>query len=76
MITDREAWLDDANCAQTDPDLFVLEGNGGNYNAAAKICGQCSVVADCLAFALRNEIYDGFYGGLSPKQRARLERAA
>lgn len=75
MISNREPWLDDANCATTDPSLFVLEGKGGSYNAAAKICANCPVVNACLNFALRNEIEDGFYGGTSPRQRARILNA-
>ena len=76
MITNREPWLDDANCAQTDPNIFVLEGHGGNYNQAAKICAACPVVTACLEYALRNEIDDGYYGNKSPRQRARISHAA
>lgn len=43
--------------------------------AAARVCGQCPVAAECLELALRNgEVY-GVWGGLGEKELRREVRA-
>ena len=37
-------------------------------NNAKKICNQCPVQEDCLAWGIRNEQY-GIWGGVGPRQR-------
>lgn len=69
------AWQDDALCAQTDPDLFVLD-KGGSTLQAKRICGECPVRAACLQYALDHDIRTGIWGGMSPTQRRKLRRAA
>ena len=69
------SWWDEALCAQTDPNLFVLE-KGESAVEAKKICAQCPVVEPCLQYALDNNIREGIYGGLGPLQRRNLRRAA
>ena len=61
-----ESWMDDAQCLDTDPDLFT---NGADYRAAKKVCAGCDVIADCLAFAIRNNIGTGIFGGMTAKAR-------
>lgn len=68
-------WWADANCATTDPDLFVLD-KGGSTMQAKRICGECPVRAACLQYALDQDIRTGIYGGMSPTQRRALRRAA
>lgn len=68
-------WQDSANCATTDPELFVLD-SGGSTIAAKKICGACDVREQCLQFAIDKHIYIGIWGGLSPVQRRAMRRAA
>ena len=71
-----EPWTQDALCAETDPELFFPE-KGGDRGAAAKaICARCDVLSDCLMFALRTREPDGVYGGMTPKERARLIKVA
>ena len=68
-------WQDDALCATTDPDAFFPEKDGSAARAK-KICGQCDVVAECLAYALsRNEQF-GIWGNTSPKERQLMRREA
>ena len=38
-----------------------------------KICGGCPHKVDCLQYALENEIEEGFWGGLTPKERSKLQ---
>jgi WhiB family redox-sensing transcriptional regulator len=65
-------WMDEGLCRQTDPDLFILE-KGESSKPAKKICAQCPVIEQCLAYALANPVR-GVYGGLTKKERNRLKR--
>lgn len=67
-----EPWMQDALCAQTDPELFFPE-LGGSTHAAKAICAKCPVRAACLAFAVEHVEY-GVWGGTSDKQRTALRR--
>jgi WhiB family redox-sensing transcriptional regulator len=65
-------WQQFALCAQTDPDLFILD-KGESSKPAKKICAACPVIEQCLAFALANPV-KGVWGGLTKKERNRLKR--
>lgn len=67
-------WARDGLCAQTDPEVFFPEK--GRSNAAAKrVCVACPVRVACLDAALaRNERF-GVWGGLSERERRRLQHA-
>ena len=67
--------MSDALCAETAPELFFPE-TGQSPAAARKLCAACDVRERCLEYALSNNLQDGIYGGLSPKERARLRRSA
>ena len=71
----REPWMADAVCAQTDPDLFFPEA-GGSSKAAKKLCAECPVRAQCLAYALKNGETEGIWGGASPKERRAMRSDA
>lgn len=72
----RYDWMDSALCAQTDPGLFHVDGIGGGYNTAKKICATCPVARQCADFAQRIEgevshpHRHGMWGGQVPRQRA------
>lgn len=66
-------WQDDALCAQTDPEIFSPE-KGGSTRQAKTVCASCTVVEQCLAYALQNEERFGIWGGLSYVQRRNLLR--
>lgn len=76
MTLDPEPWTRDALCAQTDPEIFFPEEDWQTARKAKTICARCDVRAACLAYALRNRETDGVWGGLAPKERQRLRRAA
>lgn len=67
-----EPWMQDALCAQTDPETFFPEKGGKGADDARKICGACEVRDECLAFALRTRQEEGVWGGKSPRQRRRM----
>ena len=68
---EREAWRDDALCAQTDPDAFFPE-KGGSTAAAKATCAACDVRDQCLEYALQNDERYGIWGGLSERARRKL----
>lgn len=66
-------WMDDALCAQADPDSFFPE-RGGSPRDAKKVCLSCPVIAECRAYALGRDERFGVWGGLSERERRRLKR--
>ncbi|WP_344753531.1 WhiB family transcriptional regulator [Leifsonella bigeumensis] len=67
--------MDDALCAQTDPDAFFPDKGGSTRNAKS-ICVSCEVRAQCLAYALEHGERFGIWGGLSERERRTLRRDA
>lgn len=59
------SWMDDALCAQTDPEVFFPpeHANEGWSARAEKVCAGCPVIAECDTYALRHEISFGVWGG-------------
>lgn len=70
----RGDWVDDALCAQTDPEAFFPEA-GDNVNPALRICQACPVRQKCLDWALANNETFGVWGGTTPNDRRKLRRA-
>jgi WhiB family redox-sensing transcriptional regulator len=68
------AWMTDALCAQTDPDLQFPE-KGASSKMPKKVCASCEVNLQCLEYALANDERYGMWGGLSERQRRKLRRA-
>lgn len=68
-------WLDDASCAQTDPEAFNPE-KGGSARRAKAICAMCDVEAECLAYALANHPLPGVYGRTTERERRAMKRDA
>lgn len=60
-------------CLDSDPEVFFADKAGDSYYDARKLCNACPVIAQCAAYAIKWE-FDGFYGGLSPRERVRLRR--
>jgi WhiB family redox-sensing transcriptional regulator len=81
MSADRSpAWMESAACQYVDSDLFFPE-RGGSGKDAKRICRQCPVRRECLAYALSAlDRLDGIWGGLTESERReprrQLRRAA
>lgn len=69
------AWQAEALCAQTDPEAFFPE-KGGSTREAKRVCLNCTVRAECLAYALAHDERFGIWGGLSERERRKLKRTA
>jgi len=67
-----QPWVDDALCAQTDPEIFHPE-KGGSTRQAKAVCAQCFVQAECLDYAMTNDERFGIWGGLSERERRTLK---
>lgn len=66
-------WYEQALCAQVDHELFYPE-KGGSTREAKKLCASCPVRETCLEYALDNEERYGIWGGVSERDRRKLER--
>jgi WhiB family redox-sensing transcriptional regulator len=85
-------WQDDARCAEVGTEVFFLEDTDnaaelagmakGRYNEAKRVCASCPVSALCLDEAMTLEAgldgqwRYGVWGGMSPRERAEIEKAA
>jgi WhiB family transcriptional regulator, redox-sensing transcriptional regulator len=70
-------WVDQALCAQVDPELFWSDPmTGPNAKKAQQVCLGCPVIDDCLKYALDTNQSQGIWGGLTPSQRLALTRAS
>ena len=68
-------WRNEANCRDSDPDMFFPKFNKGEYaDAAIEFCSKCLVQNQCLTYAVRNKIEDGIWGGMTPEARKKLSR--
>ena len=47
---------------------------GWRYSNPIKLCQQCPVKNLCLEFALVNDERQGLWGGMTPRDRAKLRR--
>jgi len=80
MTSHRYAWMDQALCAQADPDLWTTDV-GGNTATPKRICARCPVQPACDAHATALHHFDGLamrgvWGGRSKRQRDQQQRQA
>lgn len=66
-------WHIDALCAQADPEAWFPE-KGGSTRPAKDICRRCPVQAECVDDALSREERFGIWGGLSERERRRINK--
>lgn len=71
----EEEWMDRGLCSQTDPEKFFPD-TGEHSTDAKKTCRRCTVRAECLEYALRNDEEWGVWGGLTANERRALKRKA
>ncbi len=74
-ITD---WRELSACRDSEPDLFFPIGTTGpavdQIEAAKVICEQCSVLEECLNYALETNQEAGVWGGYAEDERRRLRK--
>lgn len=65
-----------AACTGADTEAFYEEkaGTAREINPTLRrICGGCPIINDCAAFAIKHERH-GFWGGLTPTERAQMRK--
>lgn len=75
-----EEWAFDALCRQGDPEMWFPDriNNGHDTETAKRWCRACPVLAQCRAYALREEGDEpaetryGIWGGMTPRERKDL----
>ena len=71
-------WRHRAICRDEDPELFFPIGTTGPaetlVESAKVVCQRCSVIEDCLSWALETGQYAGVWGGTSEDERRALKR--
>ena len=73
-------WRHSALCRDEDPELFFPIGTTGpaavQVEQAKVVCRRCTVVEDCLTWALDTGQESGVWGGTSEDERRSLRRRA
>ena len=71
-------WRHRALCRDEDPELFFPVGTTGpaatQVAEAKAVCQRCTVVEDCLTWALETGQDAGVWGGTSEEERRELRR--
>ena len=64
-----------APCQTTDPELWFAETSGvGGSRIAKKLCRECPVQVECLSYALEAKEPHGIWGGMTVKDRLKIQR--
>ena len=71
----RPTWMREAACRGQGFDAwFPTDEVGEEADTARRVCAGCRVRPECLDYALDCSIRHGLWGGLSPRERAALNR--
>ena len=68
-----DAWMQNARCVGLDPSSFFPTECIG-VESARRVCVDCAVRSECLAYALDHHISHGVWGGASERERQRMLR--
>lgn len=66
-------WLDGAECKGVDPAIFFPEKYESTHKQAKAICQACDVRVECLQYALDTGERHGIWGGVSERERRRIQ---
>jgi WhiB family redox-sensing transcriptional regulator len=75
----NEFWRENAKCRKIGPSLFFSEDEDGNLSRkndldAKKMCKDCPVKTECLAYALNQQIRFGIWGGFTSRERSSIAK--
>lgn len=77
-VADDE-WVRHGACADLPVDKidrFFVEAGARIESEYEALCARCIVRSDCLAHAVQGAIPAGYFGGMSPSQRRRIDVTA
>jgi hypothetical protein len=63
-----------AGCRTADPEEWYPEGSSRPSKAVQRICADCPIRAECLAWALERDERFGVWGGATPADRTHVRR--
>ena len=71
-----DGWRQHANCKGIATDLFYLERgcSAHDIKAAKAVCNNCTVIKQCLDYAVENFETVGIWGGTSEVERRSMRR--
>jgi WhiB family transcriptional regulator, redox-sensing transcriptional regulator len=71
-------WRHEAACREVDPELFFPIGNTWparlQIDEAKQVCRRCTVMDECLRWAIDSGQDAGVWGGMSEDERRALKR--
>ena len=68
-------WHEDARCrVEGMPEWWFPEKDTAEGRQARAICRSCPVIAQCLSWAVANDVRWGIWGGMDHRQRRELRR--
>lgn len=71
----QTAWMTHAVCTNADPEAFFTFESSVDRRMLARICAECPVRAECLDYALRNDMH-GYWGGTTRFERRKMMKDA
>lgn len=75
-LGNRPDWMRDGLCREpTYPASWWHPARGTPTRYAVAVCARCIVRAECLDYALTNDLDHGIWGGTTPQERRQLNRA-
>lgn len=69
-----DAFFRNASCQHVDDKSIFFPSRGEDVEVAKRVCHNCPVETECLAWALEHREAFGIWGGLSERQRRRLRK--
>jgi WhiB family transcriptional regulator, redox-sensing transcriptional regulator len=70
QIVAYQEWMADANCLDSDPEIFYPnKGAKTKCRQAKQICDACPVKQQCLRYAVKRHEEWGIWGGLTATER-------
>lgn len=73
-----EQWRNLARCKGKITNDFYPElgvkGAAKQVREMKMFCRECSVILDCLSYALENDEQFGIWGGMTPKERSKIRK--
>jgi WhiB family redox-sensing transcriptional regulator len=75
VIGDSAPWMRDGACLE-HPEVAWFPERGETAEAAWAVCARCLVKRECADYAIRNQIVDGVWGGLSGREVRRARSHA
>jgi WhiB family redox-sensing transcriptional regulator len=76
FVRPDDSWQADGVCRQVGFEPFFQGKGGKGYAEAKRICQQCPVIEQCLAYAVSTRQEFGCWGGTSPNERDVLRHHA